>query len=251
MTFAFAHLSSRTTPIDPKAGRRGPGKVSMALIAGAALCVSVLSTSLAMAQGTTSPGDTPPAAVAATDAANPDWPCVQHKQPVLTAAQMWDGPAIASEGQRSDDAAIRKLVKVTTSRRIEMTEISAELKQFAENIAEAERDAKLTELFAAVLAEINTQRGTILSGIERFQRRQVARAKKLEEEGIALADLQRKAEGDGALAEQVNDAQQRYDWDARVFQERQRNVPIACEIPVIVESRAFELAQAIRGLMKN
>ncbi len=251
MTFAFTRPFRRTLTITPGMARRLPGNLHMALLAAGGLLASAMSPNLAFAQGAASPSDTPPSVVAATSAANPDWPCVQHKQPVLTAAQMWDGPAIAGEGQRSDDSSIRKLVKVATSRRIEMAEIATELKQFAETFPEAERDAKLTELFAAVLAEINTQRGTILNGIERFQRRQVARAKKLEEEGIALADLQRKAEGDTALAEQVTDAQQRYDWDARVFQERQRNVPIACEIPVIVESRAFELAQAIRALMKN
>ena len=25
---------------------------------------------------------------------NPDWPCIQHKVPTLTSAQMWDGPPV-------------------------------------------------------------------------------------------------------------------------------------------------------------
>jgi hypothetical protein len=36
-----------------------------------------------------------------------------------------------------------------------------------------------------------------------------------------------------------------------VFQERQQNIPIACEIPVLVEQRIFALAQSIRALMSN
>ena len=37
-----------------------------------------------------------------------------------------------------------------------------------------------------------------------------------------------------------------YDWDARVFKEREANLPLACEIPVEIEQRAFALGRAIR-----
>lgn len=205
----------------------------------------------AAGQGGVPAGQPPQAVPSPTSAANPDWPCVQHKQQVLTAAQLWDGPAIAPEGQRSDDPEIDRLAKIAASRRVEMAAVEAEIKAFAETQPQATRDARLTELFAAVLAEINKQRSTIVQGIERFQRQQVVRARKLEEEGIAIAKLQHAAEKDPALAEKLADAQSRYDWDARVFQERQQNVPIACEIPVLVESRAFAVAQAMRALMTN
>jgi hypothetical protein len=52
-------------------------------------------------------------------------------------------------------------------------------------------------------------------------------------------------------AASAQEAQTRYDWDARVFQERQQNIPVACEIPVLIEQRVFALAQAIRALMSN
>lgn len=188
-----------------------------------------------------------------TTAANADWPCVQHKQAILTAPQMWDGPSVAADGARSDDEAVRKLVPLITSRRHEMEEVDKALKEFAEASPPAERDARLTDLFEAALAEINTRRASIINGIERFQRQQVVRAKKLEDEGIALAALQSKsATGDASVdPAKLADAQQRYDWDARVFQERQQNIPIACEIPVLIEQRAFALAQSIRALMAN
>ncbi|MFN3868020.1 MAG: hypothetical protein ACK4MF_03010 [Hyphomicrobiaceae bacterium] len=207
-------------------------------------CFAISAAAAVAAEGTTGG----PAAAAA---ANPDWPCVQHKQAVLTAAQMWDGPQIAVEGQFSGDADIRRLVQIATTRRIPMADVEAEIKTFAAALPADQRDAKLAELFSAVLAEINRQRNSIMNGIERFQRQQVLRGKKLEEEGIALAELQRKAAADAALESKVGDAQLRYDWDARVFQERQQNIPIACEIPVLVEARAFELAQTIRNLMTN
>lgn len=234
--------------------------VATSRIRSAAIAALLSASTLAAASAQQQPGsqlspNAPPIA-APTSAANPDWPCVQHKQATLTAAQMWDGPAIAAEGQRSDDAAVRKLVAVIISRRHEMSDVEAAIKAFADTVPAGQRDAKLTELFQMALGEINVQRNSIVQGIERFQRRQVARAKKLEDEGIALAE-QHKAAGYLAAGTEpppgsaLADAQIRYDWDARVFQERQQNIPIACEIPVLIEQRAFALAQAIRAMMAN
>lgn len=191
-------------------------------------------------------------AAAAAMAANSDWPCIQHKQPVLTAAQMWDGPEIASEGANSEDESIRKLVPIIVSRRLSVDDVEKDIKAFADALPAGTRDAKLAELFSAVLAEINVTRSSAVNGIEKFQRRQVLRSKKLEADGIKLAELITASDAnlkDQAAAQNAQEAQSRYDWDARVFQERQQNIPIACEIPVLIEQRAFAIAQSIRNLM--
>ncbi len=193
-------------------------------------------------------------AAAAAMAANADWPCVQHKQPVLTAAQMWDGPQIASEGATSNDENIRKLVPILVSRRIATDEVEADVKAFAQAQPADKRDAKLAELFSAVLAETNLTRSSVVSGIEKFQRRQILRSQKLEADGAKLSELLKATDAnlkDQAAAQAAQEAQSRYDWDARVFQERQQNIPVACEIPVLIEQRAFAVAQAIRNLMEH
>lgn len=193
-------------------------------------------------------------AAAAAMATNADWPCIQHKQPVLTAPQMWDGPEIAAEGKRSDDSAIAKLVPLLTSRRLPLDDVMKDVKALSDTLPNDQRDAKLTELFQSVLAEINRARASVVNGIEKFQRRQILRSKKLEEDGLKLAELNKSAETDlknQDAARLAAEAQTRYDWDARVFQERQQNIPIACEIPVLIEARAFAIAQAIRNLMAN
>jgi hypothetical protein len=46
-------------------------------------------------------------------------------------------------------------------------------------------------------------------------------------------------------------AEDRYNWDTRFFAERQESLPYACEIPVQIEQRAFDLAREIRALMKD
>ena len=193
-------------------------------------------------------------AASAAMAANEDWPCVQHKQPVLTAAQMWDGPQIEPEGKPSNDEAIRKLVPIVNSRRITMDEVEKDVKAFAEAQPEDKRDAKLAELFQAALADINVTRTTVMKGIEKFQRRQILRSQKLEQDGVKLGELIKTSDADlknQDAARLAQEAQIRYDWDARVFQERQQNIPVACEIPVLIEQRAFALAQAIRNQMKD
>lgn len=191
-------------------------------------------------------------AAAAAMAANEDWPCVQHKQHVLTAAQMWDGPEISAEGKRSTDPAVSSLARAVISRRRPMETVEADIAEFAKAQPEEKRDARLAELFESVLAEINVSRTEVINGIEKFQRRQVLRSRTLEQEGIEVAALMKAAEDnlkDQEAAAKAQDAQTKYDWDARVFQERQQNVPIACEIPVLIEQRAFAVAQAIRTLM--
>lgn len=235
-------------------------KASALLVAGFALA-SAFMLSAAVAQER--PAQAAPATVedtaakdaaAAAMAANADWPCVQHKQPVLTAAQMWDGPQIEPEGKYSDDPAIGRLLPILVSRRIGVEDAQKDIKAFADSLPAGQRDAKLAELFQAVLGQINAQRTSVISGIEKFQRQQIIRARKLEQDGKDLAGLHKKLEAspqDGALAKSVEEMRTRYDWDARVFQERQQNVPIACEIPVLIEQRAFAMAQAIRALMSN
>ncbi len=193
----------------------------------------------------------PPPAYA-VDTANPDWPCIQGKVEELTPAQFWDGPPIdeyADNWWKDDE--VRKLVPVIISRRNPMEEVEAKIEEFAKATPEAERDARLTRLFAGVMDETNKIRRRVLVGIERFERRQKARAKALEEKGLELTKLLRRAQQGEEISAQLEDAQRAYDWDARVFKERNDNIPLACEIPVDIDQRAFALAQAIRFQFVN
>ena len=49
----------------------------------------------------------------------------------------------------------------------------------------------------------------------------------------------------------VAKAQEAFDWETRIFQERQQSIPIACEIPVIIETRLYDLVKTIRPLMSK
>lgn len=187
--------------------------------------------------------------LAASESTTADWPCVQRKVPTLSAAQMWDGPNV--DGIKADDAEVRKLVSTLASRRIPREEAVAALKEFAGKLPAGEKDAKLTAVFAGLLATTNTQRTGVLAGIERFQQRQRLRSGEIEREGERLSKLKEKAAGDAKAHDELKQAQELFDWNVRVFQERQSNMPIACEIPVLMEERLFEMAREIRSLMTS
>lgn len=204
---------------------------------------------LAMPPGVLRAQDKPATNSAAGPAGGPDddWPCIQRKVDKLTSAQIWDGPPVEDLKNWWEDKEVTKLVRYLISRRIPMEDAEAAIEKFAESMPEGEeRDKRLTLLFAGILQETNTSRSGIMSGIMRFQDRQLARARELEKESTAIAELRKRQAAGEDVEDELTKAQQEYDWNARVFKEREANVPVACELPVDIEQRAFALGRAIR-----
>jgi hypothetical protein len=211
--------------------------------------------------GTNHPAFTPDAAVTPGDNAavkfspseilsSPDWPCIQRKVPTISAAQVWDGPPL--DGIKEFSPEIRDLTEVLESRRVSAEDAEKAIKEYAAKVPEAERDKKLTELFASVLSEINTDRAFVMSRVEEFQKRQKGRAAELEREGQKLAEKGIAATDELLPTEtKLTPEQQEYNWNARIFQERQQNLTMACEIPTLIEQRAYEIGRLIRAQMKS
>jgi hypothetical protein len=170
---------------------------------------------------------------------------------VLTSAQMWDGPVVDDEEAWRDNAEIVKLIPTLSSRRVPMEEATAAIESFAAAQPQDKRDEALKQLFAGLLKTVNVDRAVVLSGIERFQKRQRARAEQIQRQGEAIRQLREKAEKDEKARTDLAAAEDRYNWDVRVFTERQQSLPLACEVPVMIEQRLFELAREIRARMKD
>jgi hypothetical protein len=203
--------------------------------------------------GDTAPRKDTPASTAGSEG-SPDWPCVQRKVLTITPAQIWDGPSIDGLKGWEDDQKIVDLTNYLESRRIPLEDAEKALKEYAESLPEAERDQKLTLLFASLLDKINRDRQFVLGRVEDFQRRQKARADELEQEGQQLASLNQEipaVEQLGPRDTTLTTEQQEYNWNARIFQERQENLTMACEIPVLIEQRAYEVARLIRAQMSE
>ncbi len=181
----------------------------------------------------------------------PEWPCIQRKVMTLTAAQMWDGPEVEGLTGWQDDAEMGRLIKGLVSRANAMDKVAESLEQWAKAQPDAARDDKLKLLFAGVLKTINDDRAIVMAGIERFQRRQRQLSERIQEQGVALGALRARATSDEKVKSELTAAEDRYKWDTRFFAERQDAMPYACEIPVQIEQRAFDLAREIRALMKD
>jgi hypothetical protein len=187
----------------------------------------------------------------AADAANPDWPCIQRKVATLTSVQMWDGPAVDDLAQWKDNEETRKLVAVLVSRRVPLEQAATSIAQFAAAQRPDKRDETLKLLFAGLLNTVNTDRATVMNGIERFQRRQRARAAEIERQDAELRQLKERAAANENARAELAAAQDRHNWDIRVFTERQQSLPLACEVPVVIEQRLFELGREIRSHMNE
>jgi hypothetical protein len=187
----------------------------------------------------------------AAETSTADWPCVQRKVATLTAAQMWDGPSVEGLAGWGDSEEIRKLIAVLASRRVPLEQATAAIAAFAAAQPKDKRDAALKLLFAGLLGTVNADRAVVISGIERFQQRQRARAAELERQGAAIRQLREKAASDAAARTELAVAEEQYDWDARVFTERQQSLPLACEVPTLIEQRLFELGREIRTHMSE
>lgn len=187
----------------------------------------------------------------AAEAATADWPCVQRKIATLTSAQMWDGPLVDDVAHWRDDPEMTRLIAVLASRRIPLEQATAAIAKFADAQPPQRRDDALKLLFAGLLSTVNSDRAVVVSGIERFQRRQKARATEIERQGVLIRQLKERAASDENARGALTAAEERYNWDARVFSERQQSLPLACEVPVLIEQRLFELGRAIRARMSD
>ena len=187
----------------------------------------------------------------AASANGADWPCVQRRVATVTSAQMWDGPDVDDLTQWRDNEEMKKLIARLISRRIPLDQATDAIAQFAAAQQPNERDQALKLLFAGLVDTTNNDRAIVLHGIERFQQRQKARAAEIERQAAALRHLKEQAASDERARAELNAAEERHQWDVRVFTERQQSIPLACEVPVLIEQRLFELGRAIRSHMSE
>ncbi|GGF61651.1 hypothetical protein GCM10011402_12130 [Paracoccus acridae] len=170
---------------------------------------------------------------------DPEWPCIQRKQPHLSLGQVWAGPVPDDRvTELARDPRIDALAARLEQRRLPMEEAEAAIADFA---ADAD-DARLTALMVAVMGKIEPDRSALIEGIARYGRSQVALAQRIEERRAQMAELEAAADPD---FDAIDAAEEALDWDQRIFTERQQSLTYVCETPVILEQRAFALGRAI------
>ena len=177
----------------------------------------------------------------AASSEDPDWPCVQRRVPEVSAGMVWAGPPLEElKADWREDPEVSQLAGKIAARRTELEAAKAAVADFAAGLG-ADRSEKLTLLFAGTLSIVNQDRASILSGIERFTRKQRALADRIGETSAKLKALPADA------ATQREELEQQRVWDTRIYEDRERSLTYICEQPVLLEQRIFALGREIMG----
>jgi|SRR5579872_2399745 len=181
----------------------------------------------------------------ALDPRYPDWPCQQLKVPEISIASVWTGPPIDSiDAAKPTDPKEVDLVARLAARRTPMEEAKKMIADFVVGSAE-ERQHKGKTLFAGLYETLNSQRDEVMSGIERFSRKEKAMAQQIREQAEKLRTMQDQTTDPAKTQELSN----QLNWQTRIFEDRRKSAAYVCDVPVILEKRLFDLASAIQGAM--
>lgn len=188
-------------------------------------------------------GLTAGAAQAATGT-DPNWPCIQRKQPHLSLGQMWSGPVPDDAIKKlSRDSAIAALADRLEQRRLPIQTATAEIAEYAKGAD----NRQLTALMLALFDRVDPDRARLIAGIARYGNKQVDLAKRIEEDRASMAQLEQAQPPD---FDAIDAKEKQLDWDMRIFQDRQQALTYVCETPVLLEQRIFALARAIQAGLK-
>ncbi|MGJ4881956.1 hypothetical protein [Bradyrhizobium sp. SZCCHNRI1058] len=186
-------------------------------------------------------------AAQAADPRYPDWPCPQAKVPEISIAAVWSGPPIDDVGASwKDDAKVAELVAKLAARRIPLEQAQKDVADFLTGTAEEKiRKGKL--LFAGLFDTLNTQRTSVMNGLERVMRKQREAVDKVRGDTIALQEMHSGPNPDQAKVEEMTN---RLNWETRIFEDRRRVMKFVCEVPTAIDQRLFALAREIQQDME-
>ena len=182
-----------------------------------------------------------PAAAAGTD---PNWPCIQVRNPQIAATAIWGGPdipATAKEWWSEQDVA--DAVRAIASRRTPVEETEKIIAKVAE--APGDKAMRLSKLFVGMLERVNAERDRVMNGLVRYPRKQEAFARRIEQLGDQIALVKAGKPVEGVKPEDLPKLEEELKWTIRIFDERNQSLTYVCESPGLLEQRAFELARII------
>jgi len=193
-------------------------------------CAMVLGAVLLAATAEAAPRDT-------------DWPCRQIKVAQLSLAAVWSGPLPDRRPDDwRDDQPVVDLAHALAQRRMPLEQAQQAIHDFARQAAE-QKQQRLLALLTGLFAVLDEERGSVVSGLERFGVRQKELADGIRADNETLRAMQADA---AAEPGKVNEMAQRIGWEAEVFQDRRQALSYACDVPSRIEQRLFALARIIR-----
>jgi len=179
----------------------------------------------------------------AADPRYPDWPCAQAKVPDISLAAVWAGPPLGEAEQKwKDDPKIGALVEKAAARRLPLEDAQKAITDFLSRPGiDKMTTGKL--LFAGLFEQLNAERSSVMSGLERVTRKQRQAAEKIRSDTIALQALQDATPPDQPRIDELGN---QLVWETRIFEDRRRVVKFVCEVPTTIDQRLFALGRAIQ-----
>ncbi|SMD00270.1 hypothetical protein SAMN06297251_11770 [Fulvimarina manganoxydans] len=237
------------TPENPAASPAGEEEPADGQAAGSASAPSSMGgTNVAAPETVVGPASStsnPMAFASRPEEGTTNWPCVQRKVETIQPAQVWAGPPLDTGKDVALTPDMRSLIDRAIARRISGEEAQQMVRDFLADIPDDRKEAVGTALFAEMLRRLNAERTQILAGIERYGSKQKALAAALRKKTAELERLQREAKDITA----INDMREQVVWDTRIFDERRHSLTYVCEVPVLIEQRAFALGREIGQIL--
>jgi Spy/CpxP family protein refolding chaperone len=182
----------------------------------------------------------------ALDPRYPDWPCQQLKVPELSIASVWSGPPIdAIDTTKPADPKQAELIARLAARRTPIEDARTMIADYLAGTG-AEKQEKGKRLFAALYSTLNAQRDQVMSGIERFSRKQKGMAEQIRDATRQMRELQDRPNVDQAQSDELAN---RLSWQTRIFEDRLKSTSYVCDVPVLIEKRLFDLGAAIQNVL--
>lgn len=181
---------------------------------------------------------------------DPDWPCAQRKVSTLGYGSFWTGPDLAAAGEWGNDREAAQFARKLASRRTELNDVDGLIDEFTKDIKDKdEKDKRLTRVFAGVFEVINGERNTIVSGIVRYAQGQQRLAQRIREEADKISETREGPAEDATkvATKEGTDLENSFNWDRRIFDERNKSVTYVCEVPTLLEQRLGEIARKIQA----
>jgi hypothetical protein len=174
---------------------------------------------------------------------DPDWPCQQIKVARLSLAAVWSGPAVDPDNAHwKDDDQVANLVAKIVPRRVPIDHAQAMIDDFSTHAGDR-KQSQLLEMIVGLYTVLDEERSDVISGLDRFGRRQKELATQIRADNEKLRALQDSPSPD---ADAVQKMTQRVTWEVEVFQDRTRALSYACDVPGKIEQRLFALARHIQ-----
>lgn len=179
----------------------------------------------------------------AADPRYPDWPCAQAKVPEISLAAVWAGPPLGDAEQRwKDDPKVSALVEKVSARKLPLDDAQKAITDFLSQPG-TDKVATGKLIFAGLFEQLNAERSSVMSGLERVTRKQRQAAEKVRADTIALQALQDATPPDQAKVDELSNT---LIWETRIFEDRRRVVKFVCEVPTTIDKRLFALGRTIQ-----